>query len=146
VAVPKEIGRIFDCDKNRVCLITCDTLLPERKLARTIALYYIMCAALTQPHQSKGSVAKRIERGCNPSPPIPDDKISTSTSSIRLTSRLCCAPPHQLQSLVYFQELTMDNFSAPLRRKLVIVGDGACGKTSLLMYLNPRFLARSLPS
>jgi GTPase SAR1 family protein len=29
----------------------------------------------------------------------------------------------------------MDGFSAPLRKKLVIVGDGACGKTSLLMYL-----------
>jgi Ras homolog gene family, member A len=26
---------------------------------------------------------------------------------------------------------------APVRKKLVIVGDGACGKTSLLMYRNP---------
>ena len=30
----------------------------------------------------------------------------------------------------------MDSSDAPLRKKLVIVGDGACGKTSLLMYFS----------
>jgi hypothetical protein len=33
----------------------------------------------------------------------------------------------------HHRQIRMEGFSAPLRKKLVIVGDGACGKTSLLM-------------
>jgi len=35
----------------------------------------------------------------------------------------------------------MDSFGAAVRKKLVIVGDGACGKTSLLMYPSPHTLS-----